>query len=91
MERPTQELQLAQTKQKVIVVSYLTRRDILAITAADEKARDRLTHDLLIISVGAEKDKAKIYELVLDLPLVDYKVVDNYLMGLLPDDAEKKG
>lgn len=86
MNRETQKLTLPSGKI-LTVCSYITARDMKE--GGEAKDNQKFLVDKLVVEMNGQKEG--FYEMALDLPLSDYRVLDNYLLGLVRGDDVEEG
>ena len=89
MNRETQIIELPVSKTKVEIYSYLIARDLFEMNADTNVAKTEYILKNFIVSFGNEKDKAKIFEMVMDLRIEDYTSLDNALLKLINPQTEE--
>ncbi len=88
MDRETLELVLPKSGIKVKYYSYFTAREMFSFSKAEDSKKTIIT--TLVVQLGDEADKEKMYETLLDLSADDFFYLDKALMKLIPSLEEKK-
>ena len=91
MEREIKTVELPISKAKVVMYSFMTGREWQLITKETEVDKStELAIKMFIVSFNDEVDKDKIFDLVLDSRLEDFRVINVELKELLNILVKKK-
>lgn len=88
MNRETKEILLPITKSKIVIVTWMTAGELLGTSKAEDSTKYLISK--LVTSFNEIVDKEKVFEAIMDLPIDDYKILDDALVELLPKKKEKE-
>jgi len=89
-KRETKTITLS-TGIEIVLYSYMITKEMFEIQKAPRDDTPEYSIKQFIIKFGDETDKQKIYDKVMNLKIVDYKLIDTELSLLLdPFFAKKK-
>ena len=90
MERETIEVVLPISQKKIKIYKYLIGRDLYNFEKKKEEDLTKYVLNNFIVSFEGEKNKDKIFNMVMDLHIKDYKFIDRKLLSLIDPEKDKK-
>ena len=87
-QRSTKVISLPFSKKLVQIYSYIKAKEVMALSDSEPKQAQKTLIESLVIDIDGNSEG--IYEQVIDLNYVDYKVINDELVGMVQGDAEKK-
>ena len=89
MDRETKEITLP-SGTKVVIYSYMITREMFEIRKLSNQDANEYSIKQFIVKFGEEIDKEKIFELVMNTKVSDFKDIDKELALLLEPLFDKK-